>query len=154
MRSTHLTDEEIQQYVLDPAAADATMITHLRGCGQCKETSETYRLLVTGLRGQPGESFDFSLTELVMQQLPAPAPAPKREKESVLIYAFITTGAAIIVFALYFFRKYMTSIFESIAPVFIYLALTAFMTLSVFLVIDVYKKYKKKIHTLDLYKVQ
>ena len=152
MKSTHLTDEEIQLYALDRDAADATMTTHIHGCRQCKEKAETYRLLVASLRGQPDESFDFSLTELVMQQLPAPTPGPKREKESVVIYSFITTGAAIIVFALYFFRKYMSSIFESIAPVFIYLALTAFMTLSVFLVTDIYKKYKMKIHTLDLYK--
>jgi hypothetical protein len=151
MKSTHLTDEEIQQYVLDRDAADATMTTHIHGCRQCKEKAETYRLLVASLRELPDERFDFTLTELVMQQLPAATPGPKREKESVLIYSFITTGAAIIVFSLYFFRKYMTSIFESIAPVFVYLVVTAFMTLSIFLVIDVYIKYKKKIHTLDLY---
>ena len=150
--STHLTDQEIQQFVLDRDAADASMVAHIHGCGQCKEKAETYRLLVTGLLEQPEESFHFSLAELVMQQLPAPAPAPKRETESVLIYSFITTGAAIVVFALYYFRKYMTSIFESIAPVFIYLAITAFLTLSIFLVMDVYKKYKKKIHALDLYR--
>ena len=137
MMSTHLTDEEIQRYVLDREAADAKMIAHINGCGQCKVKAETYRLLVAGLRERPEESFGFSLAELVMQQLPAPPPAPKREKETVLIYSFITTGAAIVVFALYFFRKYMTSIFESIAPVFIYLAITAFLTLSIFLVIDV-----------------
>ena len=152
MMSTHLTDEEIQRYMLDRDAADATVIAHIHGCGQCKEKAETYRLLVASLRELPDERFDFTLTELVMQQLPAATPGPKREKESVLIYSFITTGAAIIVFSLYFFRKYMTSIFESIAPVFVYLVVTAFMTLSIFLVIDVYIKYKKKIHTLDLYK--
>ena len=153
MKVGHLTDEEIQQYVLDRDAPDAGVVMHMHSCEQCKEKAETYRLLVTGLREQPDESFDFSLAELVMQQLPAPAPAHKREKESGLIYAIITASAAIIVSALYFFRKYMTSIFESIAPVFIYLAITAFTTLSIFLVIDVYKKYKKKIHTLDLYRV-
>ena len=152
MRATHLTDEEIQQYVLDRDAPDAGISMHMHSCEQCKEKAETYRLLVTGLLEQPEESFHFSLAELVMQQLPAPAPAPKRETESVLIYSFITTGAAIVVFALYFFRKYMASIFESIAPVFIYLAITAFLTLSIFLVMDVYKKYKKKIRALDLYR--
>jgi len=152
MRATHLTDEEIQQYVLDRDAPDAGISMHMHSCEQCKEKAETYRLLVTGLREQPRERFDFSLTEIVMQQLPAPAPAAKGEKESGLIYAIITASAAIIVSALYFFRKYMTSIFETIAPVFIYLVLTAFMTLSIFLVIDIYKKYKRKIHTLDLYR--
>ena len=152
MKATHLTEEEIQQYVLESDGADAGIIQHIHSCEPCKEKAEAYRLLFAGLHAQPGESFDFSLTELVMQQLPVPAPAPKTEKENVLIYAFITAGAAIIGFALYFFRKYVAGIFESIAPLFIYMVLTAFTTLSIFLVADIYKKYKQKIHTLDVYR--
>ena len=152
MNETHLTDEEIQQYVLDRETADDGMTRHIDSCVQCKEKAETYRLLFTGLNKQPGEHFNFSVADLVMPQLPVPAPAAKTEKENVLIYVFITAGAAIIGFAIYYFRKYMTGLFESIAPVFIYLVLTAFTTLSIFLVADIYKKYKKKIHTLDLYR--
>ena len=152
MKATHLTDEEIQQYVLDRDAADAAITGHFHGCRHCQEKAETYRRVFTGLREQPHESFDFSVTELVMHQLPVPARVEKAQKENGLIYAFISVVGAIVGFSLYFFRRYMTSIFESIAPLFIYLVLTAFMTLSIFLVVDIYKKYKKKIHTLDLYR--
>ena len=152
MRATHLTDEELQQYVLDRDFGDTGINMHIHSCEQCREKAEGYRLLVTGLRNQPAESFDFSLTEIVMQQLPVPSPAVNREKESTLIYAIMTVAVAIIGFALYFFRKYMTGIFERIAPVFIYLVLTAFMTLSIFLVTDIYKRYKKKMHALNLYR--
>ncbi len=151
MRTTHLTDKEIQQYVTE-GAADASIRQHINSCERCSEMAAAYRVLITGLRDQPAERFDFSVTDLVMQQLTVPAPASKGKKENVLIYAFITAGAAIVVFALYFFRKYMSSIFESMAPVFINLALTAFMTLSIFLITDMYKKYKKKIHILDIYR--
>jgi hypothetical protein len=151
MKSTHLSDKEIQQYALDSEAADAGLTRHIHACEQCTEKAEAYRKLFTGLQRQPAAAFDFNLAELVMQQLPVPATAPKTDKENVLIYAFIIAGTAIIGFALYFFRKYLATIFESIAPVFIYLALTAFATLSILLVADIYKKYKKKIHTLDLY---
>ena len=152
MKAMHLTDEEIQQYVLDPKAANAAISQHILSCEHCKEKADAYRVLITGLHEQPPESFAFSLSELVMQQLPDAAPVAKREKENVLIYAFIAAGAAIIGFALYHFRKFVTGIFESIVPVFIYLVLTAFITLSIFLIADIYKKYKKKIHTLDLYR--
>jgi len=151
MKATHLTDEEIQQYVLDRDAADAAITSHIHSCGKCQEKAETYRRLFSGLREQPNESFDFAVTELVMHQLPVPARVEKAQKGNGLIYGFITVVAAIVGFSLYFFRKYMTSIFESIAPLFIYLVLTAFMTLSIFLIADIYKKYKKKIHALDLY---
>ena len=152
MRETHLTDEEIQQYVLDRDFGDPGINMHIHSCDQCREKAEGYRLLVTGLRNQPAESFDFSLTEIVMQHLPVPSPAVNKEKESILIYAIMTVAVAIIGFALYFFRKYMTGIFERIAPVFIYLVLTAFMTLSIFLVTDIYKRYKRKMHALNLYR--
>ena len=104
MRATHLTDEELQQYVLDRDFGDTGINMHIHSCEQCREKAEGYRLLVTGLRNQPAESFDFSLTEIVMQQLPVPSPAVNREKESTLIYAIMTAAAAIIGFALYFFR--------------------------------------------------
>jgi len=152
MRAKHLTDEEIQRYVLDRDAVDVEITMHIHSCEQCNGKAQAYRLLVSGLREQPGELFDFSVTELVMQQLPVPSLAARKEKESGLVYVIISASAAIIVFALYFFRKYMISIFESIAPVFVYLVLTAFMTLSIVLIIDIYKKYKRKIHTLDLYR--
>jgi len=152
MRATHLTDEEIQQWVLDRHFGNTGINMHIHSCEQCREKAEAYRLLVTGLRNQPAESFDFSITEIVMQQLPVPSAEANRKEESRLVYAIMAAAAVIIIFALYFFRKYMTIIFESIAPVFIYLVLTAFITLSIFLVTDIYKKYKKKMHALNIYR--
>ena len=151
MKATHLTDEEIQQYVPDRELSDTAIARHIHSCAQCSEKAEAYRLLFAGLHEQPRESFDFPLTELVMQQLPLSVPTARMERENVLIYAFIIAGATIVGFALYSFRKYVAGIFDSIVPVFIYLVLTAFSTLCIFLVADLYKKHKKKIHTLDLY---
>ena len=151
MKATHLTDEEVQQYVLDHDAVDVAISMHIHSCEQCKEKAEAYRLLVIGLHEQPRERFGFPLTEMVMQRLPVDVSAPKTEKENALIYAFITVVTTITGIALYFFRKYVAGLFESFAPVFIYLSITAFVTLSILLVADVYKKYKRKIKTLDLY---
>ncbi len=149
MKATHLTDEEIQQYALDRTAC-IKVIEHIDSCEQCKEKAEAYRLLFAGLQQQPQASFNFNLAELVMEQLPVPTPKPLQE--NVLIYIFIATGIAITAFTLFYFRKYVAILFESITPIFIYLSVTACLTLSVVLITDMYKNYKKKIHTLDLYK--
>lgn len=150
MKTTHLTEEEIQQYVLDETVASIAVIEHIHSCKQCKEKASAYQLLFSGLQQQPQASFDFNLEELVMFQLPLPAPKPVRE--NVLIYVFIAAAAAIVGFALYYFREYVTTLFENIASAFIYLVLTAFITISVFLIIDMYKSYKKKMHILDFNK--
>ena len=53
MKATHLTDDEIQQYVLDRETADTVIYSHILSCKQCKEKAEAYRLLITGLHDQP-----------------------------------------------------------------------------------------------------
>lgn len=150
MSTTHLTEEEIQQYALDDTAISISEAEHIHSCEQCKEKTSAYRLLFSGLQQQPQASFNFKLEELVMSQLPL--PAHQSEKENVLMYVFISAAAAIAGFALYYFRGYVTTLFENIAPVFIYLVVTAFITISAFLIIDMYKSYKKKMHILDFTK--
>ena len=147
----HLTEEEIQQYALDSSAINAGVIEHISSCESCKEKAEAYRLLFTSMQQQPAASFDFDLTELVMAQLHT--PAPRAARENLLVYIFITAAVAVTGFALYFFRGYVAALFKSIAPVFIYLVVTAFITLSIILIADMYKNYKKKMNTLDVYKV-
>jgi hypothetical protein len=152
MKAIHLSDEQIQQYVVEGEIAVADANRHISSCEQCKDKAEAYRLLVTGLQGQPAERFDFSVTELVMQQLSLPSITRKTGKENALVYAIAFASVAIIAVAVYFFRDYVAGIFESIAPLFIYLFLTAFIMLSIFLIADIYNRYKRKMHTLDWYR--
>jgi len=149
MNTQHLTEEEIQQHVLDNSGSYSKTMEHLRSCPQCSEKAKSYRLLFNGLRQQQHPAFDFDLTELVMAQLP-PA-APKAAKENLLIYFFIIAAIAVTGFASYFFRDYVVLLFGSIAPVLIYLFITGFITLSVLLILDMYRNYKKKIHVLNIY---
>lgn len=150
MNTTHLTEDEIQQYVLDDAAVNIEVTEHIHSCVLCKEKAAAYQLLFSGLQQQSQASFDFNLEELVMPQLPLPATNPV--KENVLIYFFITAAASITGFALYYFRGYVVTLFQSIAPAFIYLVVTAFITMTAFLIADMYKSYKKKMHILDFNK--
>src|SRR5688572_551701 len=149
MNTRHLTEEEIQQHALDSSSSYSKAAEHIHSCEQCREKAETYRLLFNGIRQQHKPSFDFDLTELVMAQLPSAAPKPA--KENVLVYFFIIAAIAVTGLASYFFREYVAMLFASITPVLIYLIITGFITLSVLLILDMYKNYKKKIHVLDIY---
>lgn len=149
MSTQHLTEEEIQQYAMDNPGSNNKAAEHIHSCGQCREKAETYRLLFDGIQQQRQPAFDFDLTELVMAQLPL--PAQKATKENLLIYFFIIGAVAVTGLAWYFFRGYVTILFRSFAPVLAYLLITAFITLSILLILDMYKNYKKKLHVLDVY---
>jgi hypothetical protein len=151
MTTPHLTEEQVQRYALNDEC-DPVVMKHLHACKQCTESVETYRLLFEGLQQQARPAFDFDLAELVTAQLPAPVTELQREgKNELLNFLIVTTGAAL-VFAWYFFRKYFAVLFESIAPIIAYLAVSVFVTLAGLLIIDMYKNYRKKIHILDVYK--
>jgi hypothetical protein len=149
MNTQHLTEEEIQQYALDDSGSNNKFGEHIHSCVQCREKAETYRLLFQGIQQQHQPAFDFDLTELVMAQLPS--PAPKATKENLLIYFFIIAAIVVTGLASYFFRGYVVTLFRSIAPVLAYLLITAFVTLSIVLILDMYKNYKNKIQVLDVY---
>jgi hypothetical protein len=105
-----------------------------------------YRLVITGLQQQHPEGFDFNLAELVVARLPA-----KKSGENTLVYCLAVAGVAVTGFSLYFFRHYIINLFSSIAPLFIYLVATGFLTLAIFLLADMYNEHKKKMNNLDLY---
>ena len=149
MNTRHLTEEEIQQYALDNSGSYNKAGEHIHSCEECREKAETYRLLFNGIQQQQQPAFDFDLTELVMAQLPSAAPKPA--KENLLIYFFIIAAITVTGLASYFFRGYVAMLFGSIAPVLVFLLITGFITLSILLILDMYKNYKKKIHVLDVY---
>jgi hypothetical protein len=152
MTTPHLTEEQVQRYALMDSEADPLVKKHLHACKQCKESVETYRFLFEGLQRQAQPAFDFDLAALVIAELPSPVTQPRPKSKYELLNFLTTAAVAVIIYALYFFRKFVFVLFESIAPIFTYLAVSAFVTLSGLLIADMYKNYKKKIHTLDLYK--
>ena len=149
MKALHLTDEEIQEYVLDKSAVDKATSEHASTCEECKARVSDYQLLFAAIKQQPQPVFDFDLAELVManyrQRNPSPLPA-------ILLFTFsywwrlLLTGAAI-----YYFRTYIASLFTSITPLLIYLAATTIITVAVMLSLDMYKNYHRKMRALDFY---
>lgn len=148
MITRHLTEDEVQQFVLNSPAFEAGLVEHVHLCEICKTKVANYRLLFAGIKAQPEPAFDFDLSAAVLAQLPA-AKVGLRRKGS-LVYLFVFAGI-MLGLPLYIFRQYMKSIFSGITPVLIYLMLTAFIAILVIFVIDMHKDYQKKMNALDLY---
>ena len=147
MKGLHLTDEEIQQYVLDSAASDMVITEHAISCEECKARITNYQLLFAGIKQQARDVFDFNLAELVVAQLPSPRPGIV--SDNFLVYIFVLAAIILGCATLYYFRNDIVSLFTSIVPLIIYLTLTTVITLSIILSFDMYKTYQKKMKSLD-----
>ena len=148
MVTKHLTDDEVQQYAVDKSDCEERMVEHIHLCEECRSKVEVYQSLITGIKQQPLQAFDFDLSKMVLQQLPSPETTVANDKALSWIFGFM--GLAFLGGAIYLFQSYF-DLFEGIKTMFIYLIVITAITVLVYLLIDLYKKYRKEMKVLDLY---
>ena len=144
----HLTDDEVQRYVVDKQHCEVKIVEHIHYCEVCRTKIEVYQLLITGIKQQPQPAFDFDLSKMVLQQLPSPKTSIANDNALIWIFGFM--AIAFLGGAIYFFQSYF-DLFEGIKIIFIYLIVITAVTVLAYLFIDMYKKYKHGMKVLDLY---
>ena len=148
MVTKHLTDDEVQQYAVDKRGCEKRIAEHIHLCGECRSKVQVYQLLITEIKQQSQPAFDFDLSKMVLQQLPSPKTTIANDKALILIFGFM--GIAFLGGAIYLFQIYF-DLFEGIKTIFIYLIAITAITVLVYSLIDLYKKYQKEMKVLDLY---
>jgi len=167
MRADHLSDMELQQWVLDPTNCGAEQLAHLGQCEKCMIKAGEYRLLITQIRQEPAPVFDFDLKEVVLSQLRGyerqlepgyeqvlPSDGshePIRTRGSgpmgiVWLVVFLVPGAL-----LYLFGKEVRGLFSGFSGMMLWLLGTSAAIILLFQSIELYKKYQRKIDALNLY---
>jgi len=144
----HLTDDEVQQFVVDRQNCEVKIVGHIHSCEVCRIKVEVYQLLIKGIKQQPQPAFDFDLSKMVLQQLPSPKTSIANDNALIWIFGFM--AIAFLGGAIYFFQSYF-DLFEGIKIIFIYLIVITAVTVLAYLFIDMYKKYKHGMKVLDLY---
>jgi hypothetical protein len=147
MKYLHLTDDEIQQYVLEKANGSDTIIEHIQACTHCKERAEEYSLLFRAIQQQEKPVFDFDLADLVLQQLPKSETQPRSERWISLLIIFIATFFCCVIG--YLFGKNLVVLFGENSPAFMGLIITTVITIFVFVYIDMNKSYHAKMKALN-----
>lgn len=153
----HLSDIDIQQYVFNKTDCSMDIVEHIHECGYCKTKADEYLFLFSGIKQQPKPGFDFDLSGLVIKQIPLAKPV--FSWNSFMGYCII--GLVIVVFGIpaylyriyisYLFKKYILSIASGLSPVVFFLLITTVLIILIFQGIEMYKKYQKKIDTLNFY---
>lgn len=147
MVTKHLTDDEVQQYVVDKASCEKLIAEHIYLCEECRTKVEVYQLMIKAIKQQPQPTFDFDLSKMVLQQLPSPRNTIANDKALAWIFPFM--GIAFLGGVIYLFQSYF-DLFEGIKTIFIYLIAITAITVLVYLLIDMYNKYQKEMKVLDL----
>ena len=148
MVTKHLTDDEVQQYVVDKPGCEKRIAEHIHLCEECRSKVEVYQLLITEIKQQSQPAFDFDLSKIVLQKLPSSKTSIANDYALIWIFSFM--GIAFLGGTIYFFQSYF-DLFENMRTIFIYLILITAVTVLAYLFIDIYKKYRHGMKVLDLY---
>src|SRR5215212_10253 len=127
MVTRHLTDDEVQVYVLNKQTAEKRIVEHIGVCASCRAKVEVYFLLIRDIEQQPRPVFDFDLSASVLKHLQAPLPGAANDKLFTWILVLISAG--FLAGGAYYFRGYLASIFEGVATILIYLIVISAITI-------------------------
>lgn len=144
MNTMHADESDIQLYASHPENCSIDVRNHIAGCKDCIAQTALYAGVFTALQEAPAPSFDFDISQLVLQQLP--------KRKSSWSPAFIITGfllAAIIATAGWFFQNEILQLFKGIVPVALYLIVIVIAAVAIFQGIEMYRRYEKLISTIN-----
>jgi hypothetical protein len=147
MTSSHPTEKEIQEYVLDRSACPPDLIDHIASCAFCQEEAGAYLLLFAELKQEPVSTFDFDLSGLVLPLLPSPDPLISADRFIAgFLVVFISCCIGIPVFL---FNRNIINMFSGIPPLFIYTILGSASLILLLRTLDIYKNYRAQMRQLN-----
>jgi hypothetical protein len=119
----------------------------VQSCPVCHTEVETYLQLFSAIRNQPKPAFDFDLSRLVLQQLPAEEQGFSLNNSFIfLVGAFAIAAIAVPAFL---FRKFLTNLFAGILPMTMGLLLLIVIAILLFQATEIYRKYQKQINAIN-----
>ena len=147
MSGDHLSEKEIQQYVLDKTCCETNDIEHIELCIQCSSEATLYRELFYGIAQQPGSAFDFDLASLVVAKL---QPSKKYiSSDRYIAYAFIALIACCISIPAYMYRGNLASMFNGVSILATGLIITVFIFIAGIQCRDMFRKYERQMNALN-----
>jgi len=147
MKSKHLSDTDIQEYILHQSDHEVDLIEHLQECRRCKTKTEMYRQLFLLIKAQPVPEFNFDISVAV---LPKIAPS-KFSLTFFLVCLLAGAGFTCIGFVFYLFRDYVAVLFSGFSATILSLMLAATLAILIFQSIDLIRKYDHKMNELNSY---
>lgn len=148
MKNQHLTDTEVQEYVVQNDNCNTYITEHIQQCENCKLKAEQYKVLLEGINHIEKPVFDFSLVDLVIEKLPVKESANYNEN---WFYFFITAIIAVPTFIIiHLFGNNVLTLLSDITPIIIGLSITTVACVFIFLCIDLNRRFQKRMNALNI----
>ncbi len=149
MTTRHLSEEDLQQVALEPAASAPILVDHLQVCSHCRVRLRNYQLLFTQLKAIPQPTLDVDLASLVLAKIDPPKAA--RLESDWFDYRFGLGLAAGLGSVLYCIGKTLWLTLMAGSPMVVGLMLTTVVIVFGFLLLDQRRSHQRRMKTLSLY---
>ena len=143
MKTQHLSDETIQEFVLSKSD-ERSVLGHIQRCDACKAKVDVYRNVIAGINEQTCAEFDFNLSELVLNKI-----EKKEESYSSVLWLFAILGIGIMVIAAFIFGRYITNLFSGVSEMVSYLVITTALVFLLFQGMEIIRKYKRQMAAVN-----
>lgn len=150
MINEHVTDTEIQLFILEEGKCEVHIVEHIRHCSQCAIKAADYKVLFEEIEQQEKAIFDFPLADLVIEQLTPPQLQNGFDK--VFLFVIALVGILFVSTVLYLFKDILLNPAWKIHPISTGLIITTVASVLAFLVIDMYRKYQKQMDAINFIK--
>lgn len=142
MKSTHLTDETLQAFLLKEIQHD-TISTHLADCSTCRDRLEEYQYLMVEISKIAPETFSFDVTALVMDKIKE-IETQKEKNTNIVLYLSLSIISLVTLGLLYPYIKIIFTQFKSFSIMANLSMLVSVLGVVIFLLYDLFRQYKQK----------
>ena len=142
MKSIHLTDEILQEFLLNELQDDA-IATHLAVCSKCQKRLEEYQYLIESVQKIKTETFSFDVTSLVMEKI-IEVETQKERNKNIILYMSLTIVSIVTMALLYPYIKIIFTQFNSFSIMRNVFMLVSVLGFVIFLLYDLFRQYKQK----------
>lgn len=137
----HLTEDEIQQFVLNKNFGNTNTQQHMGTCETCKAAAANYATLFTAIEEVPKPMLEFDVVNIVMPALPKPKHSIIRG--NYFMYVLLMAILWALCIPVYMYKKDLIRVFENMASMLIaliVLPVIAILLLQLYTAYEVYKK--------------
>lgn len=142
MKSIHLTDEILQAYLLKEIH-DHTIATHITECPTCQKKLDEYQFLIDSVQKIKPETFPFDVTSIVMAKINE-VETQKEKNTNIALYMSLSIASIVTMILLYPYIKTIFTQFKSFSIIGNVFMLVSALGVVVFLLNDLFRKYKQK----------
>lgn len=148
MKTTHVDDQHIQQFIFDIDTCDNNVITHINSCDVCQEIADSYTLLSIDLKEQKAPVLSFNLEDRILQQITHQVEQEQRSKKYSFTGPIISIIFGIIAILSNTFIGELRNLLD-LKDLSTYFIVSIGIFITTLLSIDVVRLFKSKMHKIN-----